>query len=127
MKKTIIKLSACFIMAFGAFSVASMMSVPQAYADVVASKAIVDEAKAKGIIGEGNNGYLALVVRSADASVIAAMNEINDGRKNVFAEAAAKNGVSIDAAGAAAFTKIILPKVKSGEFYQDINGAWVKK
>jgi uncharacterized protein len=104
----------------------SLIASP-AYADVAASKAVVDAAKAKGVVGEGNDGYLKLVTGSADAATKAAVDEINAGRKSVYAEAAAKTNVTVDVAAAAAFVKVILPKVKPGEYYQDATGQWVKK
>jgi uncharacterized protein YdbL (DUF1318 family) len=97
-----------------------------AFADIASSKAQVDAAKAKGIVGEQNNGYLGFVT-SGDAGLKAAVEEINAGRRDVFAQAAAKNGVSVEVAGQAAFAASIQPKVKSGEYYQDASGAWVKK
>ena len=107
-------------MALGVFVVAPAM------ADVAASKAQVDAAKAKGIVGEQNDGFLGFVT-SGDSALKAAVDEINAGRRDVFAQAAAKNGVSVEVAGQAAFSSSILPKVKAGEYYQNAAGAWVKK
>ena len=105
---------------------ATFVAMP-ATADVASSKAAVDAAKAQGTVGEANTGFLAFVSGSGDASVKAALDEINAGRRDVYGQAAAKNGVSIEAAAGSAYTNIILPKVKSGEYYQDANGAWVRK
>jgi len=105
----------------------SAMIAAPAFADVAASKAAVDAAKAQGIVGEANTGFLAFVSGSGDASLKAAMDEINAGRRDVYGQAAAKNGVSIEAAAGSAYTNIIMPKVQSGEYYQDANGAWVRK
>ena len=104
----------------------AMIAAP-AFADVAASKAAVDAAKAQGVVGEANTGFLAFVSGSGDASLKAAVDEINAGRRDVYGQAAAKNGVSIEAAAGSAYTNIILPKVQSGEYYQDANGAWVRK
>jgi uncharacterized protein YdbL (DUF1318 family) len=105
---------------------AAVVAVP-AYADIAASKALVDAAKAKGVVGEQNNGYLGFVTPSSDAGLKAAVDEINAGRREVYAQAAAKNNVSADAAGISAFTNVILPKLAAGQYYQDGSGAWVKK
>ena len=104
----------------------AMIAAP-AFADVAASKAAVDAAKAQGIVGEANTGFLAFVSGSGDASLTAAVAEINAGRRDVYGQAAAKNGVSIEAAAGSAYTNIIMPKVNPGEYYQDANGAWVRK
>ncbi len=102
------------------------VAIAPAFADIASAKALVDAAKTKGIVGEQNNGYLGFV-SAGDAALKAAVEEINAGRRDVFAQAAAKNGVSVEVAGQAAFTASIQPKVKSGEYYQDATGAWVKK
>ena len=105
---------------------AALVAMP-ASADIASSKAAVDAAKAQGIVGEANTGFLAFVSGSGDASLKAAVDEINAGRRDVYGQAAAKNGVSIEAAAGSAYTNIILPKVQPGEYYQDANGAWVRK
>ena len=96
-------------------------------AEISQSKAVVDLAKAKGLVGEGNDGYIGVVSGTPDAKTLSAMAEINAGRRDVYAQAAAKNGVSIEAAAGSAFTNSILPRVKTGEFYQDATGRWVRK
>ena len=106
-------------------SVAAVLVTP-ASADIASSKAIVDAAKRAGTVGEKNDGFLA-AVESVDAATQAAIDEINAGRRDVYGQAAAKNGVSIDAAGQSAFANVILPRLTSGEFYQDPSGNWVRK
>lgn len=105
---------------------ATALITSPASADVASAKAIVDAAKAQGIVGERNDGYLGFVKPSSDAALKAAVDEINAGRRDVFAQAAAKNGVSIEAAGVSAFTAI-LAKLPAGQYYQDGSGNWVKK
>lgn len=128
MKKTSF-LKAAFAAAAMAGSTLVMTAViaTPAAADVAASKALVDAAKKQGVVGEKTNGFLGFVKASSDTALKAAVDEINEGRKNVYAQAAAKNGVSVEAAGQAAFVNVILPKMASGEFYQDATGNWVKK
>jgi uncharacterized protein len=98
-----------------------------AQADIVAAKATVDAAKTAGIVGEQADGNLGLVKGTADAATKAAVAEINAGRAEVYKQAAAKNAVSVEAAGAAAFQSFIIGKVKPGEFYKPATGAWVRK
>ncbi len=106
---------------------AAVVVATPASADVAASKAMVDAAKAQGVVGEQNDGYLGFVTGSGDASLHAAVDEINAGRRDVFAQAAAKNGVPIEAAGQSAFSSSILPGLPAGYYYQDASGAWVRK
>ncbi len=104
----------------------AMIATP-ASADIAASKAVVDAAKAKGLVGERSNGYLGFVGASSDAALKAAVDEINAGRHDVYAQAAAKNNVSIDAAGQSAFSNVIFPKLAAGQYYQTAAGAWAQK
>jgi uncharacterized protein YdbL (DUF1318 family) len=105
---------------------AAAVATPAA-ADVAASKALVDAAKARGIVGERASGFLGFVTPSSDAALKAAVDEINAGRRDVYAQAAAKNNVSIDVAGQSAFTNVIFPKLPVGQYYENGQGAWVKK
>jgi len=117
---------AAVAMASSVVAVGAVMTTPAA-ADVAASKALVDAAKAKGTVGERNNGFLGFVSGSGDAATKAAVDEINAGRSSVYGQAAAKNGVSAEAAGISAYANVIVPKLKAGEYYQDASGNWVKK
>jgi uncharacterized protein YdbL (DUF1318 family) len=98
-----------------------------AHADAAAAKAVVDAAKAQGIVGEQNDGLLGFVKPSSDAALNAAVAEINAGRRQLYAQAAAKNGVSAAAAGASAFNTVVQTRLKPGEYYQNASGAWVRK
>lgn len=111
----------------GSVVAVSAVVIAPAYADIAASKALVDAAKSKGVVGEGNTGYLAFVSGGGDAATKAAVDEINAGRRSVYGQAAAKNGVSAEAAGISAYANVIVPKLKAGEYYQNASGAWVKK
>lgn len=91
------------------------------------AKAKVDAAKAAGIVGEQADGMLGLVTGAADPAVTAAMAEINTGRTAVYRDAAARNGVTIEAAGASTFQTVIMPKLKPGEFYKPAGSGWVRK
>ena len=106
---------------------ATILSVePAAAADPAAAKATVDAAKAQGLVGEQGDGYLGLVAGSASADVTAAVDATNAGRADVFRQTAAKTGVSPEAAGEAA-AKLLIAKVKPGEYYKPLGGAWTKK
>lgn len=91
------------------------------------AKARVDSAKAAGIVGEQGNGFLGFVTAPADPALKAAVDEINAGRAQIYREAAAKNGVSPEAAGASAFNTVVKAKLKPGEYYKPNGGGWVRK
>ena len=97
-----------------------------AFADLASDKAAVDAAKAAGTVGEQADGYLGLVSGSADATVTAAVNEINNGRRAVYTQTASKSGVSPEAAGQATGAQLI-GRVPGGQFFKPIGGAWTKK
>jgi len=101
-----------------------LLSTP-AFADLAADKATVDAAKAAGTVGEQADGYLG-VVSGADGTVTAAVNEINNGRRQVYSQTAAKSGVTPDAAGQATGAQLIA-KVPGGQYFKPLGGAWTKK
>lgn len=116
------------IMAYTAGALGALALAGSALADVAQSKALVDAAKGRGVVGEKTDGYLGFVAAdNADAALRAAVSEINAGRAQVYREAAAKNGVTPEAAGAAAFQQVVRTRLGPGEFYQNASGAWVKK
>ena len=100
--------------------------VQPAFADLASDKAAVDAAKIAGTVGEQADGYLGYVKGSADAAVTAAVTAINAARADVYAQTAAKSGVTRDAAGQATGAQL-LAKVPAGEFYKPLGGAWTKK
>lgn len=97
-----------------------------AVAQPISAKATVDAAKAKGTVGEQGDGLLGFVSGSADAATTAAVNEINNGRRKVYAETAAKAGVTPEAAGEAA-AQLLLQKIPYGQYYKPLGGSWAKK
>ena len=96
-----------------------------AFADLASDKAAVDAAKAAGTVGEQADGYLG-IVSSADATVTAAVNEINNGRRAVYAQTASKSGTTPDAAGQATGAQLI-GRTPAGQFIKPLGGAWTKK
>ena len=92
-----------------------------------AAKAMVDAAKAVCTVGEQADGFLGFVKPTSDSELKAAVAEINAGRAQLYADVAAKNGVSPAVAGASAYTQVVQIKLKPGECYQPTGGAWTKK
>jgi uncharacterized protein YdbL (DUF1318 family) len=107
------------------FAATVLMVASPAFADPASDKAAVTAAKAAGTVGEQADGYLG-IVSSADAGVTAAVNNINAGRREVYAQTAAKSGVTPDAAGQATGAQLIA-KTPSGEYIKPLGGAWTKK
>jgi uncharacterized protein YdbL (DUF1318 family) len=97
-----------------------------ALADLASDKVAVDAAKTAGVVGEQADGYLGFVKGSADGAVTTAVNEINAARGDVYAQTAAKTGVTRDAAGQATGAQLI-EKMPGGEYYKALSGGWAKK
>jgi uncharacterized protein YdbL (DUF1318 family) len=97
-----------------------------ALAQSAAAKAAVDAAKAQGVVGEQGDGYLGFVSGQGDASVKAAVDEINAGRAKAYQDIAAKSGASPEAAGQATALQLFA-KLPAGYYYRPLGGAWTKK
>jgi uncharacterized protein YdbL (DUF1318 family) len=114
--------AAALLMSFGVLAV----TITPAWADVAASKAVIDAAKAQGIVGEQGDGYLGFVANSSDPAIAAALAEINAGRAAVYRDSAAKAGVTPSAAGQAAAQQI-LARLPPGQYYKPLGGGWMKR
>ena len=83
------------LMAPVAAVVGSLTLAGAALADPASAKAAVDSAKAAGVVGEQADGFLGFVnAGAASGDVKAAVAEINAGRRQLYSQAAAKNGVT---------------------------------
>ena len=96
-----------------------------AVAQSAAAKAAVDAAKAAGKVGEQGDGYLGIIA-DADSALRAAVAEINAGRKQVYADTAAKTGVTPEAAGEATARQLIA-RAPAGQMVKPLGGSWTKK
>ena len=108
-------------------AVLAALAIAPAAAIALDAKSAVDAAKAQGVVGEQADGFLGFVKASSDPALKAAVQEINDGRAALYRQAAAKNGVTPEAAGASAYTTVVQAKLKPGEFYKPANGGWTQK
>lgn len=86
----------------------------------------LQEAKADGLVGEQRDGYVGLVVSSADAEVIALVQDINRQRREQYQQIAQRNGISVEQVAALAYEKAV-GATPSGQFVQDTSGAWQRK
>ena len=97
-----------------------------AVAQTASQKALVDQAKAAGSVGEQADGYLG-VRTSVNADTQAAVSATNAGRRQAYARSAADAGTSADVAGARMFETQLLPRISSGQWYKNAAGQWVQR
>ena len=83
----------------------------------------LDEAKARGLVGETVNGYLGAVESGPEVNALVA--EINAKRKAEYQRIAQKNGIDLTTVEALAGKKAI-DKTPAGQYVR-IEGAWIKK
>lgn len=102
-----------------------MLAAAPASAELAASKAAVDAAKAQGVVGEQGDGMLGFV-NGNDAALAGAVAEINAGRAAAYRSIASKTGTSPDAAGQATAQELIA-KVPAGQYYKPLGGGWTRK
>ncbi|MES2627289.1 MAG: YdbL family protein [Pseudomonadota bacterium] len=86
----------------------------------------LDEAKAQGLVGEKVDGYVAAVIANPTAEIEALIKTTNDGRRQVYADLAQRNNITIDAVGIVSAEKL-REKAARGEYVQSTSGQWEKK
>lgn len=95
-------------------------------AQTAGQKALVDAAKAQGKVGEQADGYLG-VRTTVESDTRAAVDAVNNGRRQAYAASAAQAGTTADVAGARMFETQLLPRISSGQWYRNAQGQWVQK
>ena len=99
----------------GGAAVLTTGSATSAFAQASSAKAIVEQAKNSGKIGETVSGYLDVVPGASLSSAEKnAMNEINIGRKSVYTRLAREQNVSVEVVAALTGEKQIA-KQRSGK------------
>jgi len=86
----------------------------------------IRDAKAQGLVGEANTGYIAAVQAPANAEVRALISDVNAKRKASFEGTAKKTGTTV-AQVANRFYELAIQKTAPGNYYQDAGGRWKKK
>jgi len=86
----------------------------------------IHDAKAQGLVGEANTGFIAAVQSPASAEVRALIADVNNKRKTRFESTAQKTGTTA-AQVAYRFYEIAVQKTEPGHYYQDTSGRWQKK
>jgi uncharacterized protein YdbL (DUF1318 family) len=94
--------------------------------DLDADNATVADAKARGIIGEQEDGMLGVVRGDPDAGIMGAVAELNEMRAASYREAAARAGTTWQQEGEKA-GRTHIEAVPAGEFYKPPGGAWTRK
>ncbi len=84
----------------------------------------LEEAKAKGLVGEKPNGYLGMV-NPSDPDVQALTSDVNQKRRQAYEEIARRNRTQLEAVEALAGEKAI-QNTKPGYFVEG-PGGWMKK
>ncbi|MDG2071434.1 MAG: YdbL family protein [Pseudomonadales bacterium] len=84
------------------------------------------DAKAQGLVGEANSGYIAAVKQPVSADVKALVNEVNTKRKALFQRAANKTGISTSQVSDRSY-ELAVERTARGHYYQNKAGDWVKK
>jgi len=83
-----------------------------------------DTALTKGLVGEVDNGYIAIPPKAGNEAA-ELVGEVNAKRRVVYKEIAEKNGISIEATGQRTFQKRY-PDFPTGTWVK-IQGAWSQK
>jgi uncharacterized protein YdbL (DUF1318 family) len=86
----------------------------------------LDDAKAAGQVGERLDGYLGLVDASAPGDVKALVESVNAGRRQKYAEIAAKQSTTTKDVAALAGAKLI-ERTQPGHYVMDASGSWKRK
>ncbi|MDB5420650.1 MAG: hypothetical protein JWR59_597 [Brevundimonas sp.] len=107
---------------------AAAATVPTlAVAQTSAQKALIDAAKADGVVGEQADGLLGFRTPSSDAGLQAAVSTTNAARRNAYAQSASGAGTSAEVAGARMFETLIQARIPAGQWYKNAAGQWVRK
>ncbi|HIF9545929.1 TPA: YdbL family protein [Photobacterium damselae] len=86
----------------------------------------LQQAKSQGLVGEANNGYIAIVTGSPSAEVKRLIQQVNQQRKSKYQSIGSSHGLSVNEVARLAYKKAV-SKTPRGQYYQSTTGQWVKK
>lgn len=87
----------------------------------------LDGAKAQGLVGERQDGYVGVVSASPSPELKRLVDDINLRRRGAYQNIVTQTpGATLNAVEKLAAEKLIA-KTPSGQFVQDASGKWVKK
>jgi hypothetical protein len=84
----------------------------------------LDQAKAQGLVGERQDGYIGQV--SGGVDVVALVTQVNAERRIAYENVATQNGIPISQVERLAAGKLI-ERAASGTYVMDASGRWFKK
>ncbi len=105
--------------AVGLVALLALLAAPAAYADAL------NDAKAKGFVGERLDGYLGVVSPNAPADAKALVDSINARRKQHYAKIAAKEGIDTVAVAVRAGDKL-RKRAKPSHYVMTKGGKWIQ-
>jgi uncharacterized protein YdbL (DUF1318 family) len=113
-----IRLRAVFLVAFAALGLSLWVATADAQS--------LDSLRASGVVGERYDGYLVLRESDAPASARATVEQVNEKRRQIYAERAAQQGVPADQVGRV-YARQIFQEAPTGTWFLDESGKWVQK
>ncbi|HEY1223841.1 MAG TPA: DUF1318 domain-containing protein [Brevundimonas sp.] len=114
----------------GAAILALGVAAGAAFAQTSEQKAMIDAAKAQGIVGEQADGYVGIrEPGSVSAELRAAITAMNSARRDAYARSAAEagDGATTEAAGARMFERLLFPRITTGQWYRNSAGQWQRR
>ena len=111
----------------GAAAVMAVGVAGAALAQTNAQKALIDAAKAQGVVGEQADGFLGFRTPSSDAALTEAVSVTNGARRQLYGQTASSTGTTADVAGARMFESQLMPRITSGQWYRNASGQWVQR
>jgi len=88
----------------------------------------IEQAMARGIVGEQADGFLGFVndQRPADAELVRLVNETNILRRQEYTNVAQRTGESVANVGTVTALRLI-QRLPPGQWFKDGNGTWTRK
>lgn len=86
----------------------------------------LDAERAQGLVGDQADGYMGVVSAGASADVAGEVARINLERQQEYARIAQEQGTTVEAVGAI-FGQKLYGRAKSGEYFRDAAGQWIRK
>lgn len=111
-------LRAVFLVALAALGLSLWVATAEAQS--------LDSLRASGVVAERFDGYLVLRQGDAPASARATVEQVNEKRRQIYAERAAQQGVPPDQVGRV-YARQIFQEAPTGTWFLDEAGKWVQK
>ncbi len=111
----------------GAAVAALGVAAGAAFGQTSEQKALIDQAKAQGVVGEQADGYLGFRTAASDGQLTEAVQDTNEARRNAYGQRAQAAGTTTEVAAARMFESQLLPRIPSGQWYRNAAGQWVQR